>query len=112
MDKFYQDEPPSAPSAALAATSSYKIDPNLYSDIGATDHITSDLDHLVVRERYHRGEQVQVSNGAGLRILHTGHSLINTTARPLALRNILHVPEIFKHLLSVHKFSRDNDVFF
>ena len=44
--------------------------------------------------------------------MHTGHSLINTATRSLALRNILHVPEIFKHLISVHKFSRDNDVFF
>ena len=109
MNESYQDEPPSAPSTALAATSSYKIDPNWYSDIGAIDHITSDLDRLAVRERYHGGEQVQVSNGAGLRILHTGHSLINTVTRSLALSNILHMPEIFKHLLSVHKFSRDND---
>ena len=65
-----------------------------------------------MRERYHGDEQVEVRNEAGLRILHTGHSSINTTARPFALRNILHVPEISKHLLSVHKFSRDNDVFF
>ena len=112
MDESYQDEPSSAPPTALAATSSYKINPNWYSDTGATDHITSDLDRLAVRERYHGGEQVQVGNGAGLRVLHTGHSLINTATRPLALRNILHVPEISKHLLSVHKFSRDNDVFF
>ena len=109
MDDSYQDEPPSA---AMAATSSYKIDPNWYSDTGATDHITSDLDRLAVRERYHGGEQVQVGNGAGLQIMHVGHSSINTAARPLALRNILHVPDISKPLLSVHKFSRDNNVFF
>ncbi|KAK4421889.1 hypothetical protein Salat_2139500 [Sesamum alatum] len=109
MDESYQTE---QPSAAMAATSSYKIDPNRYSDTGATDHITSDLDRLALRERYHGGEQVQVGNGAGLQILHFGHSSINTVARPLALRNILHVPDISKHLLSIHKFSRDNDVFF
>jgi hypothetical protein len=55
---------------------------------------------------------VQVGNGACLRIMHIGHSSINTTTRPLVLRSILHVPEISKHLLSVHCFSRDNDVFF
>jgi len=65
-----------------------------------------------MRECYHGGEQVQVGNGAGLRILHTGHSSINTAACPLALRNILHVLEISKHLLSVHKLSCDNDIFF
>ena len=89
MDEFYQDEPSSV---ALAATFSYKIDPIWYRDTSATDHITSNLDHLTVRECYHGGEQLQVSNGAGLQILHTSHSSINIVARPHALHNILHVP--------------------
>ena len=109
MDESYLDEPPSA---ALTTTFSYKIDPNWYNDTSTTDHITSDLDHLAVRERYHGGEQVEVDNGACLLILHTGHSSINTAARPFVLGNILHVQEISKHLLSVDKFSHDNDVFF
>jgi hypothetical protein len=97
----------------VATTTSYKEDPNWYNDTGASDHKTSDLDRLAVCECYNGGGQVQVSNGAGLRILcTTGHSLINTTTRPLVLRNILHVPEISKHLLSAHNFSHDNDVFF
>ena len=78
MDEFYQDEPPST---TVESTSSYKINPNWYSDTGATNHITSDLDRFVVRERYHGGEQVQVDNGAGLRILYTSHSSINIVAR-------------------------------
>jgi hypothetical protein len=98
-------------SAAMASTSS-KVDADWYTDTGATNHITSDLDRLALRERYHGNDQVQVGNGSSLRIMHVGHSSINTAARPLVLRNTLHVPEITKHLLSVHKFSRDNDVFF
>jgi hypothetical protein len=43
MDESYQEDPPSA---AMATTSSYKIDPNWYVDTGATYHITSDLDRL------------------------------------------------------------------
>ena len=108
MDESYYEEPSTT---ALAATTSYKVDPNWYLDTGATDHITSDLDRLAIRERYHGGEKVHVGNGTGLRISHIGHSSINTAIRPLALRNILHVPDITKHLISVHKFSRDNDVF-
>jgi hypothetical protein len=88
------------------------MDPNSYNDTGATDDITSDLVHLAIHERYNGGEQVQVGNGAGLDILHTGHSSISTAERPLVLRNILHVPQIAKHLLSVHKFTLDNNVFF
>jgi hypothetical protein len=85
---------------------------NWYSDTGATDHITSDLDRLTMRERYQGGDQVQVGNGTDLQILHIGHSSINTVDRSLALCHVLHVPDMKKHLSSVHKFSRDNDVFF
>ena len=108
MDEAYNEDPPSA---AFASTSS-KVDTDWYTDTGATDHITSDLDRLAVRERYHGNDQVQVGNGTGLPIKHTGHCSIHTAARPLALRKVLHVPQIAKNLLSVHKFSRDNDVFF
>jgi hypothetical protein len=44
--------------------------------------------------------------------MHIGHSSLSTATHPLALRKILHALEIAKHLLSVHKFSRENDVFF
>ena len=88
MDESYQEKPSSA---ALVATSSYKIDPNWYNDTNATDHITNDLDRLVVCEHYHGGEKIQVENRVGLKILHTGHFSINTVDRAHALRNILHV---------------------
>jgi hypothetical protein len=109
MDDSYQEE---GPSAALASSNSYRVDPNWYSDTSTTDHITSDLHRLAMREQYHGGDTVQVGNGAGLQILHTGSCSINTNTRPLALNNVLHVPNISKHLLSVHKLSRDNNVFF
>jgi hypothetical protein len=49
--------------------------------------------------------------GFRIQALHTGHSSIHTVGRLLVLRNILHVPAITKHLLSVHKFTLDNKVF-
>jgi hypothetical protein len=109
MDESYHEDPSRS---AMVATSSYKIDPNWYCDTGATDHITHDLDRLAVREHYTGGDKVHVGNGAGLRILHTGHASIRTASRSLALRNTLHVPAISKNLISVHKLARDNDVFF
>lgn len=92
-------------------TGSYNADTNWYIDTGATDHLTSDLDRLSMQERYHGKDQVQVANGAGLHISHIGQSIIPGLGRPLALRNILHVPRINKHLLSAHKFVSDNNVF-
>ncbi|KAK1613068.1 hypothetical protein QYE76_036741 [Lolium multiflorum] len=47
------------------ATTSYNTEPAWYMDTGATDHITNDLDHLHIRERYNGNEQVHVGNGAG-----------------------------------------------
>jgi hypothetical protein len=109
MDESYQEE---QPFAATATTTSYKVDPYWYSDTGATDHITSDLDRLALREQYHGAENVQVDNGAGLQIMHIGSCSINTASRPLSLNNVIHVLEIAKHLLLVHKLANDNNVFF
>jgi hypothetical protein len=108
MDDSYSEEPPSA----HVATASSKVDTDWYTDTSATDHITSDLDCVAVRERYHDNEQVHVGNGSGLQITHTGHSSLNTANCPLALCNIIHVPNITKNLFSVHKFSQNNDIFF
>jgi hypothetical protein len=63
MDDSYQEE---GLSATLASSNLYQVDPNWYSDTGATDHITSDLDCLAMREQYHGGDTVQVGNGTGL----------------------------------------------
>ena len=82
-----------------------------FMDSGATDHLTGDLDRMTFQERYHGNDHVHVANGAGLHISHIGHSQISGLDRNLALRDILHVPNISKNLLSVHKFVSDNDVF-
>jgi hypothetical protein len=36
----------------MVTTPSYLIDAPLYSDTGTTDHITNDLDHLAVHDKY------------------------------------------------------------
>jgi hypothetical protein len=78
-------------------------------DTGATDHLTSDLNRLQIHERYGGKDQVQVANGAGLSISHIGHSKLAGSS--LHLRDILHVPHISKHLLSVYRLVCDNNVF-
>jgi hypothetical protein len=47
-----------------------------------------------------------------LEIDQVGHSVIHTTTRDLALRNVLYVPQASKNLVSIHKFTLDNRVFF
>jgi histone deacetylase 1/2 len=94
-----------------AATSSYGIDTNWYSDTGATDHITGELDKLTVRDRYQGQDQVHNANGSGMDIHHIGHSLHHTPSHALRLNNILHVPEATKSLLSTHQLTKDNHAF-
>ena len=78
-------------------------------DSGATDHLTSDLERLQVRERYGGHDQVQVANGSGLSISHIGHSTLAGSS--IRLNNILHVPHISQHLLSIYRLVSDNDIF-
>ena len=39
-----------------------------------------------------------------------GHSFVTTNYKSLVLNNKLHVPFIIKNLISVSKFTKDNDV--
>ncbi|KAK1694183.1 hypothetical protein QYE76_010880 [Lolium multiflorum] len=50
---------------AGAAVGSYGVDTNWYSDSGATDHITSELDKLHVRDRYNGNELIHTASGSG-----------------------------------------------
>lgn len=58
------------PSVALTSMHSNKVHPNWYNDIGVTDHITSDLDCLVVWDHYHGGDMVHVENRVVLQTKH------------------------------------------
>jgi hypothetical protein len=61
-----------------AATSSYNVDTDWYTNTGATDHITSELDKLTVREKYGGVDQVHTASGSGMPICHVGQSSIHT----------------------------------
>jgi hypothetical protein len=55
---------------------------------------------------------VHTMNGAGMPIFHIGQSIVHTRDHDLVLKNMLHVPNAFKNLVSVHKFTHDNNAFF
>jgi hypothetical protein len=93
------------------ATTSYGIDTNWYADSGATDHITSDLDKLSIRDKYGGNDQVHTASGSGMKIQHIGSTTLHTPSHDLVLNNILHVPTANKNLVSVHRLTLDNHVF-
>jgi len=87
------------------------VDTNWYVDSGATDHITSDLEKLLFRDKYRGGEQVLSANGAGMQINHVGHSTLFSPIRDIHLNNVLHVPSAHKSLVSAHRLVKDNNAF-
>jgi hypothetical protein len=107
FDEEYMPEPRTAGSA----TASYDTDPNWYTDSGAPDHITGELDKLTMHDCYNGNDQIHVANGAGMEISRIGKSIVPTPSRNFVLNNVLHVPTAHKNLISVHRFTLDNNTF-
>lgn len=53
-----------------------------------------------------------VGNGVRLDIKYAGNSLLSSSTKNFQLYNVLHVPYITKNLLSVWRFTHDNNVTF
>lgn len=109
FEHLYQAE--EAHVAALASVPSYGIDSNWYTDSGATNHITSELDKMSVRDKYQGKDRVQTVNSTGISISHISQIHIPTSNRFLKLQNILHIPSAHKNLISVHCLTSDNNVY-
>jgi hypothetical protein len=69
-----------------------------------TDHITGDLERLTMHDTYLSQDQIHTTNCVG-------NSIIPVPNRNLVLNNVLHVPSTQKNLISVHRFTLDNDTF-
>ena len=80
-------------------------------DIGATNHITTDLNKLTLKTGYKNKEKL-VGNGNSLKICHIGSSTIssNFSSQPLYLNDILMCPQLQNFFLSISKFTKDNNV--
>jgi histone deacetylase 1/2 len=87
------------------------VDTNWYSDTGATDHITDELEKLTMKEKYNGREKIHAANGTGMDISHVGHAFVNSPSKQLHLRNVLHVPSATKNLVSIHRLTLDNNVY-
>jgi hypothetical protein len=89
------------------------IDDSCYPDLGATHHLTHDLNNLTISsDAYTGSDQIHVGNGTGLSINHIGSARISCPSRSFILKNLLHVPSMCKKLLSISKFAHDNFIFF
>jgi histone deacetylase 1/2 len=103
------DEGPRGDKGVLVAF--YGVDTNWYTNTGATDHITGELNKLSTHDKYQGWDHVHTASGNGMHISHIGHSVLRTPHSSLHLNNILHIPQASKNLLSVHKLALDNNAF-
>jgi histone deacetylase 1/2 len=94
-----------------AAIHKYGVDSNWYTDTDATDHITGELNKLAIHDVYHGKNQIKTTSGAGMNISHIGHATASTPSRNLHLKNVLHIPNACKNLVSVHHLASDNNAF-
>ncbi|GAU19342.1 hypothetical protein TSUD_336290 [Trifolium subterraneum] len=109
--------PPMRPSAHLALPyyTGAPSEASWYPDSGASHHLTYDPYNLVHSNPYTGHDQVMMGNGQGVSINSLGHSSFKSPSMPsvkLELKDLLHVPNISKNLLSVSKFAQDNNVIF
>jgi hypothetical protein len=105
----YEEDTSDQCNAALAT--SFGGENQWYTDSGATDHITGDLDQLIMHEPYHDNNQIHVVNGSCISITRIGNSIIPTPSRHLVLNNVLHFPSTHKNLIFIHRFTLDNNTF-
>jgi histone deacetylase 1/2 len=64
-----------------------------------------------VRDRYNGNKQIHTSSGSGMDIHHIGNSVIHTPTHDLHPKNILHVPQATKNLISTSRLAHDNHTF-
>lgn len=112
MDYSFQGKRPPVQLAAMAASASQLNTQQWYTDTGATNHITNDLQNRSISSDYHGPDKVAVGNGQGLDIQYTGSAINQTPNSSFKLNRVLYVPEIASNLLSVNTFTKVNNCVF
>ncbi|KAI3724612.1 hypothetical protein L2E82_36395 [Cichorium intybus] len=95
---------------ALQTMTMDPVDDQWYMDSGATNHLTGDQGKIPKPSFNCPVGSIFVGNGASVPVCGSGSSTIQRTTRNLHLNNILYTPNIIKYLISVRKFSVDNNV--
>ena len=84
-------------------------DPNWYMDTGATSHMTNSQGNMLSYFNLSKHNGIVVGNGHTIPIHGYGDASIPSPHPPLALKNV-HAPKLIKNLISVRKFTSDNNV--
>ncbi|KAL2894569.1 Retrovirus-related Pol polyprotein from transposon RE2 [Bienertia sinuspersici] len=85
-------------------------DPNYYMDTGATSHMTNSQGNLSSYFRLSKNNHNSIIVGDGSKVPITGYDHKSLNQTTLQLKNVLHVLKLVKNLISVRKFTIDNNV--
>jgi len=80
----------------------------LYS--AASYNFTSDLANLSIHSDHDGQDEVILKDGTCLHVANIGSPTVSSPSHSLILKETLHVPLIHKNLISVYKFTHDNNV--
>lgn len=105
----YQGKQPPANLHAMLAAANIFGENLWYADNGANQHISATAVPVEDYNNYDGYDSIQTTNGEGMSISVVGNSLIHTPSRKFQLQHILHVPQASTNLLSVHRFTTDNN---
>lgn len=78
------------------------------ADTSATSHMTSELANLDLFTPYQETDTITIASGAGLQISNIGTYKLVVPHHSLTLKNVLHVPKLSQHLLSIYQLYKDN----
>ncbi|OMO77387.1 Reverse transcriptase, RNA-dependent DNA polymerase [Corchorus capsularis] len=79
-------------------------------DSGASHHVTADLKNLSIASDYDGCDAIQIGDGTGLPITHTGDTKLASPNQCFQLHDVLYVPTIAQNLILVSKFCKANNV--
>ena len=80
-------------------------------DSAASHNITRNIKNLSIHSEYDGTDEVLLGDGTGLAVTHIGSLALPTPKKIFHLHDTLCVPNIHKNLISVHHFTKQNDVF-
>lgn len=97
--------------ANVAQSPTQSAPPNSWLvDSGASHSMANDLSNMSIHSEYDGTDEIQIADGTGLPITHTGTSTLKFPSREFVMSNVLCVPDAKQNLLSVHQFTKANNV--
>ncbi|KAF8377299.1 hypothetical protein HHK36_030674 [Tetracentron sinense] len=97
--------------SANCAASSKSKDQKCLVDSAASHNMTTDLSNLSIHSEYDGTDEVVIGDGSCLPVSHIGSLSFASPNCIFHLRDTLCVPTIKKNLISVHHFTKQNNVF-